>query len=107
MTANTAASAGLAACRDPEGSSRQAKNISCRCYGQDQTGGHHPSGDGVDKSSDLTGRRVAVRTAARLLYYEVAPRMSALGQKQTLAQVAAMSALPPTADTGTQPRDVR
>ena len=33
--------------------------------------------------------------------------MSALGQKQTLADVRVMSALPPKADIGTQPRDVR
>src|SRR6516162_6665833 len=33
--------------------------------------------------------------------------MSALGQKRTLGQVRAMSALPPKADIGTQPRDVR
>jgi hypothetical protein len=35
------------------------------------------------------------------------PLMSATGQKQTLEQVRAMSALPPKADIGTQPRDVR
>ena len=35
------------------------------------------------------------------------PLMSALGQKQTLQQVRAMSALPPKADIGTQPRNVR
>jgi hypothetical protein len=33
--------------------------------------------------------------------------MSALGQKQTLQSVRPMSALPPKADIGTQPRDVR
>ena len=33
--------------------------------------------------------------------------MSALGQKQTLGKVRLMSALPPIADIGTQPRDVR
>jgi hypothetical protein len=33
--------------------------------------------------------------------------MSALGQKQTSAHVRVMSALPPKADIGTQPRDVR
>ena|SRR6516165_7294378 len=33
--------------------------------------------------------------------------MSALGQKQTLAQVSVMSALPPKADIGTQSWDVR
>jgi hypothetical protein len=33
--------------------------------------------------------------------------MSALGQKQTLGHFRAMSALPPKADIGTQPRDVR
>jgi hypothetical protein len=33
--------------------------------------------------------------------------MCALGQKQTLADVREMSALPPEADIGTQPRDVR
>jgi hypothetical protein len=33
--------------------------------------------------------------------------MSALGQKQTLRPVQSMSALPPKADIGTQPRDVR
>ena len=33
--------------------------------------------------------------------------MSALGQKQTSRLVRAMSALPPKADIGTQPRDVR
>src|SRR5262245_11714622 len=33
--------------------------------------------------------------------------MSALGQKRTLGHVRAMSALPPKADIGTQPRDVR
>ena len=33
--------------------------------------------------------------------------MSALGQKQTLEHLRAMSALPPKADIGTQPRDVR
>src|SRR5262245_46030257 len=33
--------------------------------------------------------------------------MSALGQKQTLQHVRPMSALPPKADIGTQPRDVR
>ena len=33
--------------------------------------------------------------------------MSALGQKQTLQHVRAMSALPPKADIGTQPRNVR
>src|SRR6516164_3328400 len=33
--------------------------------------------------------------------------MSALGQKQTLGHLRAMSALPPKADIGTQPRDVR
>jgi len=35
------------------------------------------------------------------------PFMSALGQKQTLAQVRAMSALPPKADMDQQGRDVR
>jgi hypothetical protein len=35
------------------------------------------------------------------------PLMSALGQKQTSEQVRAMSALPPKADIGTQPPDVR
>jgi hypothetical protein len=33
--------------------------------------------------------------------------MSALGQKRTFSDPAAMSALPPKADIGTQPRDVR
>jgi hypothetical protein len=33
--------------------------------------------------------------------------MSALGQKQTSERVQSMSALPPKADIGTQPRDVR
>ena len=33
--------------------------------------------------------------------------MSALGQKQTSRAVKRMSALPPKADIGTQPRDVR
>ena len=33
--------------------------------------------------------------------------MSALGQKQTFQSVRPMSALPPTADIGTQPRNVR
>jgi len=33
--------------------------------------------------------------------------MSALGQKQTLARVRVMSALPPKADIGTQLRNVR
>ena len=33
--------------------------------------------------------------------------MSALGQKQTSMHVQPMSALPPKADIGTQPRDVR
>jgi hypothetical protein len=33
--------------------------------------------------------------------------MSALGQKQTFPNVQPMSALPPKADIGTQPRDVR
>jgi hypothetical protein len=33
--------------------------------------------------------------------------MSALGQKQTLQRILVMSALPPKADIGTQPRDVR
>ena len=33
--------------------------------------------------------------------------MSALGQKQTFRQVQTMSALPPEADIGTEPRDVR
>ena len=33
--------------------------------------------------------------------------MSALGQKQTLQRTLLMSALPPKADIGTQPRDVR
>jgi hypothetical protein len=33
--------------------------------------------------------------------------MSELGQKQTLRRSIAMSALPPKADIGTQPRDVR
>ena len=33
--------------------------------------------------------------------------MSALGQKQTSEKVRPMSALPPKADIGTQPRDVR
>jgi hypothetical protein len=33
--------------------------------------------------------------------------MSALGQKQTFGPFIAMSALPPKADIGTQPRDVR
>src|SRR5215472_8744371 len=33
--------------------------------------------------------------------------MSALGQKQTFRKVQSMSALPPKADIGTQPRDVR
>ena len=37
----------------------------------------------------------------------VAVPMSALGQKQTLQSVRPMSALPPKADIGTQPRDVR
>jgi hypothetical protein len=32
--------------------------------------------------------------------------MSALGQKQTLQSMKPMSALPPRADIGTQPRDV-
>src|SRR5262249_60127248 len=35
------------------------------------------------------------------------PLMSALGQKQTLGDFRLMSALPPKADIGTQPRDVR
>ena len=35
-----------------------------------------------------------------------ATRMSALGQKQTLGKVRLMSALPPKADIGTQPRNV-
>ena len=35
------------------------------------------------------------------------PLMSALGQKRTFSEVCAMSALPPKADIGTQPRDVR
>jgi hypothetical protein len=35
------------------------------------------------------------------------PLMSALGQKQTLQRILLMSALPPKADIGTQPRDVR
>ena len=34
-------------------------------------------------------------------------RMSALGQKQTSRHLQPMSALPPKADIGTQPRDVR
>ena len=34
-------------------------------------------------------------------------RMSALGQKQTFRSVRAMSALPPKADIGTHPRNVR
>jgi len=34
-------------------------------------------------------------------------RMSALGQKWTSRRVRVMSALPPKADIGTQPRDVR
>jgi hypothetical protein len=63
---NTATSAGLAARRDPEGCSRHAKNISCRSYRQNQSGDYHPSGDGADKGSDVTGGRVAVQTAARL-----------------------------------------
>jgi len=33
--------------------------------------------------------------------------MSALGHKRTLGHVRTMSALPPKADIGTQPRDVR
>ena len=33
--------------------------------------------------------------------------MSALGQKQTFQRTLPMSALPPKADIGTQPRDVR
>ena len=33
--------------------------------------------------------------------------MSALGQKRTSSEVCVMSALPPIADIGTQPRDVR
>src|SRR5215471_18748861 len=33
--------------------------------------------------------------------------MSALGQKRTFREVETMSALPPKADIGTQPRDVR
>ena len=33
--------------------------------------------------------------------------MSVLGQKQTLGHLRLMSALPPKADIGTQPRDVR
>jgi hypothetical protein len=55
MAANTATSAGLAARRDPEGCSRHAKNISCRCYCQNQSGDYHPSGDSADKGSDVTG----------------------------------------------------
>ena len=35
------------------------------------------------------------------------PLMSALGHKRTLGHVQSMSALPPKADIGTQPRDVR
>ena len=35
------------------------------------------------------------------------PLMSALGQKRTLRSARGMSALPPKADIGTQPRDVR
>ena len=35
------------------------------------------------------------------------PLMSALDQKQTSAHVRVMSAIPPKADIGTQPRDVR
>ena len=35
------------------------------------------------------------------------PLMSALGQKRTLGHLRLMSALPPKADIGTQPRDVR
>ena len=33
--------------------------------------------------------------------------MSALGQKRTFGYLGSMSALPPKADIGTQPRDVR
>jgi hypothetical protein len=36
-----------------------------------------------------------------------APLMSALGQKQTWQRILLMSALPPKADIGTQPGDVR
>jgi hypothetical protein len=35
------------------------------------------------------------------------PLLSALGQKRTLKRLGSMSALPPKADIGTQPRDVR
>jgi hypothetical protein len=35
------------------------------------------------------------------------PLMSALGQKRTFAVQKGMSGLPPKADIGTQPRDVR
>jgi hypothetical protein len=40
-------------------------------------------------------------------YTKRTARMSALGQKQTSRHLQPMSALPPKADIGTQPRDVR
>ena len=47
-----------------------------------------------------------VRTVTWVTYQGKSP-MSALGQKQTLAHVCVMSALPPKADIGTQPWHVR
>jgi len=46
-------------------------------------------------------------SGVRLHSSNLGPPMSALGQKQTSAHVRVMSALPPKADPGTQPRDVR
>jgi hypothetical protein len=43
----------------------------------------------------------------RLHSSNLEPLMSALGQKLTSEHVRIMSALPPKADIGTQPRDVR
>jgi len=39
--------------------------------------------------------------------YQITATMSALGQKRTLSDISAMSALPPKADIGTLQRDVR
>jgi hypothetical protein len=45
--------------------------------------------------------------SGQLLVIDREPLMSALGQKQTWQHILLMSALPPKADMGTQPRDVR
>jgi hypothetical protein len=56
----------------------------------------------------ITSHRAFVGSNGELLQCKkFEPAMSALGQKQTSRRQAAMSALPPKADIGTQQRNVR